>query len=177
MTPSHTLHLFTLSPNSCLGRLVIDGRRRVPCALGRSGLSWDKREGDGATPIGIFSPLYAFYRADRLFRPKTFLPLFPLTPSLGWCDDSQDRAYNRKVTLPYPGRSETLWRHDGLYDVVVVLSHNQCPIKKGRGSAIFLHIARPQRRPTEGCLAFALRDLLKIIETLSPQTSLHIGIS
>ena len=144
-------------------RLTI-GRRNFPCALGRGGVSTTKREGDGATPAGRFPLRYVLFRADRLSRPPTALDAFAIAPNDGWCDDPADAAhYNRPVRLPHPARSEQLWRGDALYDVLVVLGHNDAPPQPGLGSAIFLHVARPDYSPTEGCVALALPHLLFVL--------------
>ena len=133
------------------------GRLVLPCALGRSGTTHDKREGDGATPVGRFRALQAFYRPDRVRRPPTRLIVSRIDGGDGWCDEPGDRNYNRPVRLPYPARHERMCREDELYDVVVDLACNRGPIRKGRGSAIFLHCAKPGFPPTEGCVAVALR--------------------
>ena len=144
------------------------GKRRLRCALGRGGLARDKREGDGATPIGAWPMRRLLYRADRLGRPATRLPAAPIAIEDGWCDDPADPLYNRPISLPYPGRHERLWREDGLYDLVVVLGHNDDPVVRGEGSAIFLHIARPDWAPTEGCVALARADLGRLLAEAQP---------
>jgi L,D-peptidoglycan transpeptidase YkuD (ErfK/YbiS/YcfS/YnhG family) len=145
------------------------GGEAYPCALGRSGVSADKKEGDGATPVGCFALRRVFYRADRIAAPKTALPLLGLDPCDGWCDDPADPFYNRPVRLPYAARCEALWRDDGLYDVAVVLGHNDDPVIAGRGSAIFLHVAGPDLASTEGCIALNLPDLTEVLRLL------HLG--
>jgi L,D-peptidoglycan transpeptidase YkuD (ErfK/YbiS/YcfS/YnhG family) len=147
---------------------------RVPCALGKGGARMDKREGDGATPMGCFPLRKVFYRPDRLDRPRTGLPVEALTPAHGWCDQSGHADYNREVRLPHPARCETLWREDGLYDVIVVLGHNDDPVVPDAGSAIFLHVARPDRAPTEGCVALALSDLLALLAAAAPGDGLRV---
>lgn len=146
-----------------------------PCALGRSGRRAIKREGDGATPVGAFAVRRAFYRADRLLRPATRVPLVPLRPGDGWCDAVGDRNYNRKVEHPYPASAEHMWREDGLYDVVVVLDHNERPRVQGGGSAVFIHVARPGYRPTAGCIAFQRSHLLRLLKLLEPGTVVRIA--
>ena len=144
------------------------GSLRLPCALGRSGRRTGKREGDGATPIGRFAVRQAFYRADRLRRPGTRVPLSPLRAHDGWCDDPKDRNYNRYVRHPYPASAEHLWRKDGLYDLVVVIGHNDRPRVRGRGSAVFLHVAGPGLAPTAGCIALRRADLERLMTRLRP---------
>jgi L,D-peptidoglycan transpeptidase YkuD (ErfK/YbiS/YcfS/YnhG family) len=147
-----------LSNKVTRGALVLGGLR-FACALGRSGCGARKSEGDGATPTGTFRLVDVLYRADRRRRPRTGLPVRPIRRDDGWCDDKRDRNYNRAVQLPYPASTESLWRDDGVYDIVVVLDHNQRPRIRGEGSAIFIHVARPGYPPTEGCVALAARDL------------------
>ncbi len=129
-------------------------------AIGRGGRVLHKQEGDGATPIATLPLRRILYRADRLARPRCAAPCMPLAPHDGWCDDPADRAYNTPVRLPYDARHETLWRPDPLYDLIGILGWNDQPVIRGHGSAIFLHVARPDYSPTEGCIALALPDLL-----------------
>jgi len=130
------------------------------CALGRGGLSEAKREGDGATPIGAWPLRRVLYRPDRMEPPVTALPATPIGRADGWCDDPSDKNYNLPVILPYPAGCEALWRDDGVYDLIVPLGYNDGPIVPGRGSAIFLHLARENYQPTEGCVSLAKPDLL-----------------
>jgi len=141
------------------------GALEFPCGVGRSGIvaADAKREGDGATPAAAMVLREVFYRPDRLTRPLTALPCRPLSQDDGWCDDPADPAYNRRVRLPYPGRHEKLWREDGIYDLIAVLGWNDDPPVAGRGSAIFLHLARKDGAPTEGCLALTRPDLLAFL--------------
>lgn len=150
------------------------GDRRFPCALGRSGVTRNKREGDGATPAGRFAILDVRYRADRIPRPATRLPLQRSRPADGWCDAVGDRNYNRPVRMPYPKSAETMWRDDGLYDVVVILDCNVTRRSQGRGSAIFFHLARPGFLPTEGCVAVRLADMRKILQRLKPGAAIEV---
>jgi L,D-peptidoglycan transpeptidase YkuD (ErfK/YbiS/YcfS/YnhG family) len=130
------------------------------CALGAGGIRGDKREGDGATPAGLLPLRRLLYRADRLPAPSCpAMPVEPIAPEDGWCDDSGHPDYNRAVRLPHPARHERLWRDDALYDIVGVLGWNDAPVVRGRGSAIFLHLARPDYAPTQGCVALAEADL------------------
>lgn len=144
------------------------------CALGRSGLARDKREGDGATPIGRFRLRRVLYRPDRLAEPPTSLPVSAIAPDDGWCDSPADPAYNRQVRLPYAGGAEGLWRKDRLYDILVVLGHNDEPVVAGRGSAIFFHLALPEYAPTSGCVAVVQRDMLDVLSRCGPSTVMTI---
>ena len=139
------------------------GPHRFRATSGAGGVRADKREGDGATPRGVLPLRRVLYRADRVQRPRASVPVFPLGPGDGWCDDPQDPAYNTAVTLPHPARHEALWRGDGQYDVVGVLGWNDAPPVRGRGSAIFLHVSRADGGPTAGCVALALPDVLQAL--------------
>lgn len=144
------------------GRLAL--RNEVfRAALGRAGIAAHKQEGDEATPAGILPLRRVLYRLDRLPAPDCAVPIEPIADSDGWCDDPTHRDYNRLVRLPHEARCEALWRQDGLYDVVAVLGWNDAPVERGLGSAIFLHVARPDYGPTEGCVALALPDLLRVL--------------
>jgi L,D-peptidoglycan transpeptidase YkuD (ErfK/YbiS/YcfS/YnhG family) len=139
------------------------GDRVFPCALGRSGLVARKREGDGGTPVGRFPFRRLLFRADRVPHIETRLPALHIAPDDGWCDDPADAAYNRPVRLPYAARHERMWLDSRLYDLVVVIGHNDDPVVPGAGSAVFLHLARDDWGPTGGCIAFAQADLLEIL--------------
>jgi L,D-peptidoglycan transpeptidase YkuD (ErfK/YbiS/YcfS/YnhG family) len=155
------------------GRLVA-GPIAIACALGRSGTIRAKREGDGGSPVGRFKLLQAFYRADRGPRPRTGLPLRPIRRTDGWCDDPRDRRYNTLVPLPWPRSHEEMWREDHLYDVVIDIAWNRGPIVRGRGSAIFLHLARPGFEPTAGCVAVEKRMIRRLLERIGPRTRIAI---
>lgn len=151
-----------------------DDGRTWRCALGKGGIVRDKREGDGCTPVGTFPLRRVLYRPDRLQTPRTGLPVQALAPDDGWCDDPADPAYNRPVALPYPASHEKLWRADAVYDVIVILGHNDAPPVPGRGSAIFMHVARPGFTGTEGCVALALDDLLAVLAEAGPGSTVTI---
>lgn len=137
-------------------------------AHGRSGITNTKREGDGATPSGLLKLVRVFYRADRIGPPRCHVPIQPLSPQDGWCDEQTDKAYNKPVRLPYRASHEELWRNDHVYDIIGVLDWNLNPVTPGNGSAIFFHIATPDYAPTAGCVALNLADM---------QTVLAIGLS
>ena len=144
------------------GRLVLHGQV-FRTALGRGGVRRDKLEGDGATPAGLLPLRRVLYRADRLRPPDCGVPMEPIAPTDGWCDDVEATDYNRMIHLPHDGHYEELWRPDGVYDVICVLGWNDDPVRRGRGSAIFLHVARADYAPTEGCIALALDDLRQVL--------------
>jgi L,D-peptidoglycan transpeptidase YkuD (ErfK/YbiS/YcfS/YnhG family) len=158
-----------LPGNPSRGRLEADGVV-LPCALGRSGIRVDKREGDGATPWGRYRPLAAYWRDDRIERPRTALPVSRIGEASGWCDDPADPNYNKSVTLPYSASAERMRREDELYDIVVDLDWNRGPIAKRKGSAIFLHVASVHYTPTEGCIALRQDHLRKLLTRIGPET-------
>lgn len=161
------------------GIAAVTGRLRwpggeAPCVLGRGGVRGDKREGDGATPVGRFPLRRVLWRADRLPAPETGLPVQPIAEDDGWCDEPQDPAYNRPVTRPYPASHEEMWRDDHVYDIVVVMGHNDDPVVPGLGSAVFLHLVRPDRAPTAGCVALAPGDMLRLLKDCGPGSALSV---
>lgn len=149
---------------------------RVPCALGKGGVTAasEKKEGDLCSPAGVWRLRYVFYRPDRLEAPDTVLPVVALTPDDGWCDDSTHPDYNRHVRLPFAAGHETLWREDHVYDLIGVLGHNDDPPVPGRGSAIFLHLAREDYGGTEGCVALSLPHLLTLLKSAETDTFIEI---
>ncbi len=157
------------------GRFELAGRW-TRCALGKNGVrpASDKREGDGASPLGTWAIRRMLYRPDRGPVPVTVLPATPIAPNDGWCDAAGDRLYNQPVPLPYPASAEHLWREDGVYDLIVILGHNDDPPISGMGSAIFLHLARPGFTGTEGCIALTRPDLEALLALASPGDSLAI---
>ena len=156
------------------GRLECGGRS-YRCALGRGGVVLVKAEGDGATPAGGFPLRRVLYRPDRLERPATGLPSAEVAPDMGWCDDPAHPDYNRQVRRPFAASNEALWRENEVYDLIIVLGHNDDPPVPGRGSAIFMHVARPDYAPTEGCVALALEDLLEVLAACRPGGEIRIN--
>ncbi len=146
----------------------------VRCAIGRAGIRRDKREGDRATPGGAFRLLGGFFRADRVLRQAWVSPMRPVSPSDGWCDDPRSALYNRRVALPCRASHERLWRADRLYDLVIILDYNLHPRRKNRGSAIFLHCARPDFAPTSGCIALRPDDLRRLLPRLARKAVLTV---
>ncbi len=154
--------------------IVMLGACGLRCALGRAGARVRKREGDGATPVGVWTARQVYYRADRVLRPLTPLPIRRLRPDDGWCDEPNDHRYNRLVRHPYLASAERLWRADNLYNLVLLLDHNERPRKRGRGSAIFVHLARPGFKPTDGCIALSERDLRRLLSILTRRSQILV---
>jgi L,D-peptidoglycan transpeptidase YkuD (ErfK/YbiS/YcfS/YnhG family) len=148
------------------------GSLRLICMIGRSGIRFNKREGDGATPIGIFRTLGGMYRADRIRRPVSRVLLKKIKAVDGWCDDPSHRLYNQPVKRPFTARHELLWRQDGVYDILLDLNWNRSLIQKNKGSAIFLHLMRQEKTPTEGCIALTESDMRKVLKVLSPRVKI-----
>lgn len=165
----------TISPRAARG-IALVGRRALTCAVGRGGIRARKREGDGGSPRGAWRTLSVYYRCDRLSGVRSRLPVRHIRAFDGWCDARCDRNYNRRVRLPYPASTECLMRVDELYDLVVVLDYNVSRRLRGRGSAIFLHVARPGFTPTEGCLALSRRDLTWVVQRLTPRSRVRFGV-
>jgi L,D-peptidoglycan transpeptidase YkuD (ErfK/YbiS/YcfS/YnhG family) len=152
------------------------GGRRVRCALGRAGVkpAAQKREGDLASPAGVWTIRRVLYRPDEGAPPVTALPVEALSPEDGWCDAPDDADYNLPIKLPHPASFEKMWRDDSLYDLVVVLGHNDDPPKPHMGSCIFLHLAREDYAPTEGCVAVARPDLEELLRLAKPGDAVEI---
>ncbi len=150
------------------------GASAAPVALGRAGIKADKREGDGGTPRGRFHPVRLWWRADRMLRPRTFLPVRRIGREDAWCEDPADRRYNRAVRRSASEPGDRLSRTDSLYDMIVEIDHNTRPLIASRGSAVFIHIARPRFAPTAGCVALKPRDLRMLLSRLSPKTRILI---
>ncbi|VTZ28381.1 conserved hypothetical protein [Methylocella tundrae] len=156
-----------------IGRLHA-GSLVLRCAIGGGGVRRDKREGDRASPAGSWRLLSAFYRSEKLHIRPSSLPMRPIRKDMGWCDDPDSGLYNRPIVAPFRQSHEKLWRADHLYDIVIVLDYNIMPRRKRRGSAIFLHCARPGFAPTEGCVALAADDFRRLLPRLSQRTVLTI---
>jgi L,D-peptidoglycan transpeptidase YkuD (ErfK/YbiS/YcfS/YnhG family) len=155
--------------------VLLAGRRAIPVVLGRGGIAANKREGDGATPRGRFRLVRLWGRADRMPRPRTLLPVRRIDRGLAWCEDPADRRYNRPFRRSASELGDRLWRSDHLYDLVIEMSHNTSPRVAGRGSAVFIHVARPDRGPTAGCVALEAASLRRLLSRLGPSTWIEIG--
>ena len=161
-------------PGGRTNGVLLAGPLAVRVVLGRSGIRANKREGDGATPRGSFRLLRLYWRADRFLRPRTLLPARRITTGLAWCEDSADRRYNRPFMRSATESGDRLWRDDRLYDFIIEIDHNTRPRIGGRGSAVFVHVARPNRSPTAGCVALAANVLQRMLAHASPKTRIAI---
>jgi L,D-peptidoglycan transpeptidase YkuD (ErfK/YbiS/YcfS/YnhG family) len=154
---------------------LMAGPRAIPVALGRAGIIANKREGDGGTPKGIFRPRRLWWRADRHPRPQTFLPVRAIRRDDAWCEDPASRHYNRPVKLGTDEGGDRLTRDDHLYDFIIEIDHNTRPRIAGRGSAVFLHLARANFSPTAGCVSMTKSAMLQLLWQIGPDTKIIIG--
>jgi L,D-peptidoglycan transpeptidase YkuD (ErfK/YbiS/YcfS/YnhG family) len=150
------------------------GEHTFPFTHGPHGFTERKREGDGCTPIGEFTFRRSFYRADRMDKPITSLPLSVITPSCGWCDDPGSEHYNKYIQKPFDPSHEDLWLDKSVYDLVIVVGHNDQPPIPHQGSAIFIHMANPEFGPTKGCIGLMQNDLLRILESANTSSRLVV---
>lgn len=153
---------------------VFAGTRKYFCTLGRSGISHEKSEGDGKTPVGTYPLRAVYYRADRIELPLIHLPAHVITRETAWCEDPAHADYNRAITLPHPAGTDCMYRDDGLYDVVIVIGYNDAPVIAGKGSAIFIHHMRAEKTPTAGCIGLSPEDLLDILPRLTSDSTITI---
>ncbi len=154
---------------------LLAGSHAVKVALGRAGIKANKREGDGATPAGRYRLVRLWWRADRIPRPRTLLPVRPITAADGWCEDPRDRRYNRPIRVSADQRGDRLSRPDSLYDLIIEIDHNQRPRIAGRGSAVFIHVARADMTSTAGCVSMPAATLMRLLSRLGPETTITIS--
>ena len=151
------------------------GHYKVKCSIGKRGIGNKKREGDFITPKGKFKIKCIFYRKDRIPDFKTKISYFPIRKNMGWCDDPRSWKYNQLIEFPNKFKAEKLYRVDSIYDIILVLDYNTNPVKKNKGSAIFIHIAKRDYRSTAGCVALKKRDLKKIVSIINKKTIVSIS--
>jgi L,D-peptidoglycan transpeptidase YkuD (ErfK/YbiS/YcfS/YnhG family) len=172
--PRTAIRIRAAAGNPCRGWLTV-GPHTIPVALGRGGIIANKREGDGGTPKGTFRPRRLWWRADRSPRPPTFLPVRPIRPGDAWCEDPASRHYNRPFTPARHSQGDRLKRDDHLYDFIIEIDHNTQPRIAGRGSAVFLHLARADFSPTAGCVSMKKPAMLQLLRQIGPHTKIIIG--
>ena len=155
-------------------KYLIFGNYRIKCAVGKRGIGKKKKEGDFITPIGSFKIKFLLYRKDRIKKLKTELKAIPIQKDMGWCNDPASIMYNKLVNVPFKFSYEKLFRKDNVYDLIAVLNYNTNPIKKNKGSAIFLHVAKKNYANTAGCVAIKKTKLLKILEKITKNSKVQI---
>ena len=149
-------------------------RLKVKCTVGKKGIGYKKKEGDLITPIGQFGIKYVLYRKDRI-KVSTKLKKKVIKKNMGWCDDPRSNQYNKLIKLPFIHRYEKLFKKENIYDVILVLNYNMNPIKKNKGSAIFIHVAKNNFKRTEGCVAIKKINLIQLLKEINPNTKVKIS--
>ena len=147
---------------------------KLKCSIGKSGITHVKKEGDLATPKGVFKLGLLYYRKDRNKSLKSKLKKRVIKKNMGWCDDIKSKKYNQEIHFPFKYGAEKLYRKDKMYDIFIIIKHNHFPIVKGRGSAIFLHLTNKKYKPTKGCVAIQKKDFLKILPLINRDTKISI---
>ena len=147
---------------------------KVKCAVGKRGISFKKKEGDFITPIGLYKIKYILYRKDRIKKIQSKLRKITIKKNMGWCDDPKSKQYNKLVNLPFSYSYEQLFKKNNIYDIIIVLNYNMSPVKKDKGSAIFIHVAKKNYEKTQGCVAVKKLDLLKILKKIKVKTKVKI---
>lgn len=177
MTHTQTVdHLVIKSGNKNPTKAILQfPSMSFPCIIGGGGSGVKRAEGDGITPVGRWQPLFFLYRKDRLAKPISLLPGFTISQNDSWCDNPASARYNLPLAIVPDLTAERLWRDDNLYDLIVVLNHNTFPQVNNRGSAVFLHLFNEHTRHTQGCIAFAKNNLVKIIQVIDHRTTITIS--
>ena len=147
---------------------------KLKCTIGKSGIKKFKKEGDLATPKGLFKLGILYYRKDRNKRLESKLKKWVIKKKMGWCDDSRSKKYNREICFPFKYKAEKLYRKDKIYDIFINIKYNYSPAIKDKGSAIFLHIANKKYKATRGCIGIQKKDFLKILPLINKNTKILI---
>ena len=150
------------------------GQYKVKCAVGKRGIGYKKKEGDLITPIGQYKIKFILYRKDRIKKIQSKLKKVIIKKNMGWCDDPNSEKYNKLINLPFNFKYEKLFKKENTYDIILVLNYNMNPIKKNKGSAIFIHVAKKNYKKTKGCIAIGKIQLLKIIKKIKINTEVKI---
>ena len=153
---------------------LIFNNYRIKCAIGERGIGKKRKEGDFITPKGTFKIMFILFRKDRIKALNTSLKKFKITRKMGWCDDSKSKKYNKLIKIPFDFSFEKLFRKDNIYDIILVLNYNMSPVKKNRGSAIFIHVSKKNYKSTKGCIAVKKIQLLKILRDIEKNTIVKI---
>jgi len=162
------MHIFIKNKNLFINNY------KVKCAIGKRGIGYKKEEGDLITPRGVFKIKYIFYRKDRIPDFKSNIQKCAIKKNFGWCDDSKSNKYNKLIKFPFPYGAEKLYRTNNIYDIILILNYNTNPVRKNKGSAIFIHIAKKKYNKTQGCIAVSKIDLKKIIKIINKKTTVSI---
>tara|TARA_Y100000590_G_scaffold451965_1_gene594268 strand:+ start:1269 stop:1760 length:492 start_codon:yes stop_codon:yes gene_type:complete len=147
---------------------------KLKCSIGKSGLSISKKEGDLATPKGLFKLGLLYYRKDRISSIKCKIAKKVIKRNMGWCNDLKSKKYNREITFPSTYSAEKLYLKKNIYDVFINIKYNYFPTIKGKGSAIFLHLCDKKYNPTKGCIALKKNDFFKILPLINKKTKILI---
>jgi len=145
------------------------------CALGKAGIGEKSMEGDNLTPKGIYKIVNIYYRKDRIKKISSKFTPIKITKNMGWCDDPLSKKYNQLIKLPKKYSYEKLYKKNNTYDLLLVLDYNMKPIVKNKGSAIFMHVAKRNYKPTAGCIALKKKDLLKLTKIIKLSTKILIN--
>ena len=148
---------------------------KLKCSIGKSGITNSKKEGDLASPKGIFKLGMLYYRKDRIKLLNCKKRKKIIKKNMGWCNDSRSKKYNQEIYFPFKYRAEKLYRKDNIYDIFINIKYNYLPSVKKKGSAIFLHLANSNYKPTSGCIAIAKKDFLKILPLINNETRISIS--
>ena len=155
-------------------KYLIYNQYKVKCAVGKRGIGLKKKEGDLITPIGLYKIKYILYRKDRIKKIQSKLKKVVIKKNMGWCDDPKSKKYNKLINFPYDYSFEQLFKKENIYDIILVLNYNMRPVKKNKGSAIFIHVAKKNYRRTQGCVAVKKSNLLKILKEIKKNTKVKI---
>ncbi len=147
---------------------------KAKCAVGKRGISIKKKEGDFITPKGTFKIREIFYRKDRVQNLITRIKKTVIRKNMGWCDDPKSKKYNKLIYFPFKHSAEKLYRRENIYDIILVLNFNMNPVKKNKGSAIFIHVAKKGFQPTQGCIALNKFELIKLVKSIKINTVIKI---
>ena len=148
---------------------------KVKCAIGKKGIGYKRKEGDLITPLGQFKIKYILYRKDRV-KISTKLKKKVIKKNMGWCDDPKSSYYNKLIKLPFNYKHEKLYKNENIYDMILVLNYNMNPVKKNKGSAIFIHVAKNNFKRTKGCVAIRKIDFIRLIKKINPYTKVKISL-
>ena len=147
---------------------------KLKCSIGKMGTTFSKKEGDLSTPKGLFKLGHLYYRKDRIKLNKCKIKKKIIRKNMGWCDDIKSKKYNREIFFPFKFSAEKLYRKDKIYDIFINIKYNYFPVKKNKGSAIFLHLTNRKKSPTKGCVAIEKKDFLKILPLINRKTKILI---